>query len=546
VGNQPHTPLPSNPPPPDMNIRHSGYQTWDIPSHLTEHQPGWFTHLIENVSGNSAYACVLDDASPPEQPLPANKRWKLAGFGNSTELQRLDIVHHHVYKNGCPTGLRLDKPQLLKETLNAWLGEQACIYAEAATTLPDDWPTHAGLFTWWAYEAAWLLEEALPRHVPCPTLNSPQVRCIAFRQWFCFDAHTHTLHGMGLSSDNAQTVATYLAQASHKAASSARGSLSLTKTIHSYLLTDSAKHATAYTPSLSQAAFEAHVETIKTAIEAGELYQANLSLQWQREVHLNPWHLFTAMQTRNPSPFAALWKSPQGWILSNSPERLVKQEANSRLSTRPIAGTRGRGSTPEQDNAKERELLALEKERAEHLMLVDLERNDLGRVSLAGSVSVDECMIIERYSHVMHVVSNIVGQGTPEVRFADLMQAMHPGGTITGCPKLRCMELLAELEPTARGMYTGSLGYIDPIRHRTDMNILIRSVQLVPRSPVAFRQGIALQRKAGKATYALTLQAGAGIVADSVPAHEYRESRRKAEALFEAIESVAEQPPGTR
>jgi len=287
----------------------------------------------------------------------------------------------------------------------------------------------------------------------------------------------------------------------------------------------------AYTPSLTQADFEAGVAQIKTWIEAGELYQANLSVQWQRTVHLNPWRLFEALTHRNPSPFAGLWKSPQGWVLSNSPERLIKQDALS-LSTRPIAGTRSRGQSLQAQRRLEHELLNLEKERAEHLMLVDLERNDLGQVCQAGTVEVDELMSVERYSHVTHVVSNVKGTKEPEVSHTQILQALFPGGTITGCPKLRCIQKLAELEHTARGVYTGSMGYMDPHTQRMDFNILIRTIHLLPLKPFQSQAcASAIQ------TYRLSLQAGAGIVHDSHPQAEWKESLKKAKALLEAIES---------
>jgi anthranilate/para-aminobenzoate synthase component I len=169
------------------------------------------------------------------------------------------------------------------------------------------------------------------------------------------------------------------------------------------------------------------------------------------------------------------------------------------------------------------------------MMLVDLERNDLGRVSKPGSVEVDELMQIEQYSHVMHVVSNVVGQAVDGLSYPQLMRAMHPGGTITGCPKLRCMRILSDLEPAPRHAYTGSLGYVDALRQRTDMNILIRTLSLQPVQPYRFH---GYEAPYGVGDYRVRLQAGAGIVYDSIPEHEYRESIRKAKALLEAIEAV--------
>jgi para-aminobenzoate synthetase component 1 len=286
---------------------------------------------------------------------------------------------------------------------------------------------------------------------------------------------------------------------------------------------------TTYQASFNSHTFAEAVEVLKHAIEVGDLYQANLSIQWQRRIQaLDPWQVFHAMTCRNPSPFAGLWKSPQGWVLSNSPERLVKQK-DRELSTRPIAGTRSRGSSPEAQAQRERDLLTLEKERAEHLMLVDLERNDLGKVCVAGSVEVDELMSVERYSHVTHTVSNIQGRQSPQRTQMEILQALFPGGTITGCPKLRCMTYLERLEPAARHYYTGSMGYLDPQRQCMDFNILIRTLTLAPETAMPWHA------IANPQAYTVFLQAGAGIVHDSVASYEFKESLKKAKALFEVL-----------
>jgi anthranilate/para-aminobenzoate synthase component I len=200
-------------------------------------------------------------------------------------------------------------------------------------------------------------------------------------------------------------------------------------------------------------------------------------------------------------------------LISSSPERLVRLH-NGQADTRPIAGTRPRGLDPRDDQRLIGELLANEKERAEHLMLVDLERNDLGRVCRIGSVQVDEFMAIEQYSHVSHLVSHLSGVLKPEATPFDLIRALFPGGTITGVPKIRCMEIIEELEPVRRGPYTGSFGYIG-WNGDLDLNIVIRTLVWC----------------AGKGY----LQVGAGIVADSDPAREYEETLQKAQAFFSAL-----------
>jgi para-aminobenzoate synthetase component I len=231
------------------------------------------------------------------------------------------------------------------------------------------------------------------------------------------------------------------------------------------------------------------------------------------------------LQAINPSPFASYWRSPFGDVISCSPERLVEGHwagNNFRVSTRPIAGTRRRGHTPQQDQLLAVELRSNAKEQAEHIMLVDLERNDLGRVCEWGSVQVDELLTIEHYSHVMHLVSNVVGTLKPEYDSVDLIRAMFPGGTITGCPKVRCMAIIEALEPLRRSLFYGSCGYLDG-RGNLDLNILIRTLLYVADEDGAKVWG----------------QVGAGIVADSDPAREWLESLQKAQAQLQALQVVA-------
>lgn len=273
--------------------------------------------------------------------------------------------------------------------------------------------------------------------------------------------------------------------------------------------------------SFTPEAFAQTVERIKAQIVQGEVYQANLSLQLKKTLTLDPYALFAHMCERNPSPFTAFWKAPEGLLLCNSPERLIQVSESGLAKTRPIAGTRGRGQTSEEDAAIGEMLLQNAKERAEHLMLVDLARNDLGRVCEPGSVQVDELMVLERYAHVTHVVSNVVGQVKPEQTQWDILTALFPGGTITGCPKIRCVNILDALEPVSRGLYTGGVGYLDAASHAMDFNIIIRSLYLKPtEQPLRYNTAI---------------HVGAGIVHDAVGAHEYRECLRKASALLDAL-----------
>jgi len=268
----------------------------------------------------------------------------------------------------------------------------------------------------------------------------------------------------------------------------------------------------------SQAAYEAAVRRAKEYIRAGDIFQANLSLRFSTETATDSWTIYQQLHRINPSPFASYWRTPWGAVVSCSPERLVSLRGD-RAETRPIAGTRPRGDSPPADQQFAEELLSNRKELAEHIMLVDLERNDLGRVCTWGTVQVDELMALEPYSHVMHLVSNVVGTLAPGKTAIDLIRATFPGGTITGCPKVRCMAIIEELEPLRRSLFYGSCGYLD-WRGHLDLNILIRTLLLAPTDNGA---------------QAVWGQVGAGIVADSQPTREWRESLQKAQAQLLAI-----------
>lgn len=259
------------------------------------------------------------------------------------------------------------------------------------------------------------------------------------------------------------------------------------------------------------------VRRAKEYIAAGDIFQANLSQRISANIgDKSPWEIYKVLRSVNPSPFAAYADFGDYQIVSSSPERLIKVKDNV-IETRPIAGTRPRGKDFKEDEQMRVELLLNEKERAEHIMLIDLERNDIGRVSRYGSVVVDELMITEDYSHVIHIVSNVRGILEKGKTCFDVIKAAFPGGTITGVPKVRCMEIIDELEPVQRGPYTGSLGYIG-FSGNMDLNIIIRTFVI--------KDGFAY------------VQAGAGIVADSDPEREYYETLKKAEALIRTLEIV--------
>lgn len=268
---------------------------------------------------------------------------------------------------------------------------------------------------------------------------------------------------------------------------------------------------------LSKEQYMDMVARAKEYIRAGDIFQANLSLRLRARIgKTHPWRIYCALREINPSPFACFLDFGDYFIVSSSPERLIKTDTRS-VETRPIAGTRPRGRDVHEDALMRRELLLNEKEKAEHIMLIDLERNDLGKVSDYGSVMVDELMSTEDYSHVMHIVSNIKGRLANGRTMFDCIKAAFPGGTITGVPKVRCMQIINELEPLRRGPYTGSIGYLGFSGHM-DLNIVIRSFLI--KNETAY------------------VQAGAGIVADSEPEREYLESLRKAEALLVTLRVV--------
>lgn len=269
-------------------------------------------------------------------------------------------------------------------------------------------------------------------------------------------------------------------------------------------------------PSLSGEAFRSAVRRAQDYIAAGHTYQVNLSRRTSRATSLAPTAIYEALRRVNPSPYMGLLRLPEFALVCGSPELLVKLN-NGIVSSRPIAGTRPRGEGATQDAHFSAELFASEKERAEHLMLVDLIRNDIGRVAEFGSVRVSEFMALERYSHVMHIVSQVEGRLARGKTWVDVFRSMFPGGTITGCPKFRTMEIIEELEPVGRGFYTGALGWIS-YGGEMEMNIVIRSMLV--------KNGVA------------HVQAGAGIVADSQPARELDEATRKAQALWVALDAA--------
>ncbi|MEO1094263.1 MAG: anthranilate synthase component I [Cyanobacteria bacterium J06638_28] len=385
---------------------------------------------------------------------------------------------------------RLTTPQPPAVLLDATTGNSCAI---------DNLPFAGGWLGWLGYDLAWEIEVL-------PTLNTdPLPFPVAF--WYepaTFAVLDHEQQQLWLAASN----------------------------LPQLVLMETALAATEAVPPLtpvnftggltlasSQAEYEAAVRQAKQHIQAGDVFQTNLSLRFATQTTAASWAIYRRLHSINPSPFASYWCTPWGAVVSCSPERLVSLH-NDIAETRPIAGTRSRGKTPAQDQALSEELRANTKEKAEHIMLVDLERNDLGRVCTWGTITVDELMTIEPYSHVMHLVSNVVGTLAPEHSAIDLIRAVFPGGTITGCPKVRCMEIIEALEPLRRNLFYGSCGYLD-YRGHLDLNILIRTLLWTPGG--------------GDRPHTVWGQVGAGIVADSQPTQEWQESLQKAKAQLLSV-----------
>ena len=270
----------------------------------------------------------------------------------------------------------------------------------------------------------------------------------------------------------------------------------------------------AFSANCTQQQFEQIVLAGKEYIKAGDIFQFVPSQRLRVNSPADPFDVYRALRIINPSPFMFYLKSPACTLIGSSPEILCRV-ADGQITSRPLAGTRRRGKTAEEDAELEKELLADPKERAEHIMLVDLHRNDVGRVAKIGSVRISDVMTVERYSHVMHITSNVTGELAPGLTALDALRVSLPVGTVSGAPKIRAMQIIDELEPTRRGPYGGAVGYLD-FAGNMDTCIALRTI--------VWRNGV------------FDVQAGAGVVADSIPASEYEETMNKAKAMLKAVE----------
>ena len=399
------------------------------------------------------------------------------------------------------------QPQIFTPAVGQILDCLRGLLAQENSQAPADLPAHlpftGGWLGWLGYELAWEIERLPVRH-PDP-LPFPIAYWYAPQSFAILDHWEQVLYLSAPTAAELDNLALKLARVD------AIDSVQLSIQPASIPIDlDNLKDLHLFT---SAAQYQQAILQAQKYIQAGDIFQTNLSLRFSTQTDLDSWQIYQNLQQINPSPFASYWQTPWGAMISCSPERLVQLQQQ-QATTRPIAGTRKRGQSPAQDVQLAQELLANHKEIAEHIMLVDLERNDLGRVCQWGSVNVDELLSIERYSHVMHLVSNVTGELNPKFDSIDLIRAMFPGGTITGCPKVRCMEIIAELEPLPRNLFYGSCGYLDR-RGYLDLNILIRTL--------LYHKGTVWG------------QVGAGIVADSHPDQEWRESLQKAAAQIAAL-----------
>ncbi|MGH8130126.1 MAG: aminodeoxychorismate synthase component I [Steroidobacteraceae bacterium] len=375
------------------------------------------------------------------------------------------------------------------ERLNDWWG------GDRGAPPPDTWPFGGGWFLFLGYELAAEVEPTLD----LPASPLPVVAC-AWRMRAAL-LHDHLTRKSALIAEEGQEAAVERLQAEFE---SARAEQIPGKQQAPVVVVedDPVLYLTACRRALSH-------------IAAGDIYQANLARAWRASLPegTGAAALYARLRAANPGAFSGIAALPGVTILSSSPERLVRVRGR-RIDTRPIAGTRPRLASG--DAAAIAELIGSPKERAEHVMLIDLERNDLGRLCEAGSVRVDEFMVVESYAHVHHIVSNVSGRLRGDVEPGDVIRALFPGGTITGCPKVRCMQLIGELEGKGRGAYTGAMGYL-ALDGSLDLNILIRTMTIGDGE--------------------LELRAGAGIVADSDPLRELDETRAKARGLLRALNS---------
>lgn len=371
-----------------------------------------------------------------------------------------------------------------------------------------------GLAGYFGYDCVRYIEKKLEKSCPADTLGCPDILLLQTEELAVIDNLSGKLY-----------IIVYADPGVPDAFASAQERLSELKTLLGKPIDAPTVHPCTSHPvqrEFDKADFLNSVERAKALIEGGDFMQVQVGQRLKKVYTQSPLSLYRALRTLNPSPYMYFYNFGDFHVVGASPEILVRHEATregSKVTIRPLAGTRPRGKTPEQDLQTEQELLNDPKERAEHVMLIDLARNDIGRIAVPGSVKVTEAFKVERYSHVMHIVSNVEGQVQEDLSAMDILKATFPAGTLSGAPKIHAMELIDQLEPTKRGIYGGACGYLS---FAGDMDVAI-----------AIRTGIVKDQT-------LYVQAAAGVVADSVPELEWMETEHKARALLRACELVEE------
>ncbi len=504
-----------------------------IAGHMAEVSPCkryfWRSHPLQKRSGSALFAALFQPQTAltgiagiatlleSPYPLPAN----------SLPAQAAAIARYSICAG---------PPRIVKGQAQLWTPKIGQIFpllqrlqqrgdrAAISDAIPSHLPFIGGWLGWLGYDTAWEIEK-LP-WLRADTLPFPVAFWYEPAEFAVLDHHLQQLWlaaetpaALDMMTDRTSALTAICSD--QIADGEINASICTEYTDRKYTDKKDQRLTQGLTFETSQAHFHQAVQQAKAHIRAGDVFQVNHSLRFQAQTRTSSWEIYEALHRINPSPFASYWQTPWGSVVSCSPERLVQLQ-NGMAQTRPIAGTRPRGKTVLADKASAQALSSDRKEQAEHIMLVDLERNDLGRVCQWGSVQVSELMTIERYSHVMHLVSNVVGKLQPHQSAAQLIAAMFPGGTITGCPKVRCMEIIESLEPVRRSLFYGSCGYLDQRGH-LDLNILIRTLLISAPTPTNPVWGTVWG------------QVGAGIVADSDPEREWQESLQKAKAQLLAL-----------
>ena len=451
---------------------------------------------------DTEYSCLLESVKGGERW----GRWSIIGLRSTT---RLRVTGHQwrLEEDGQITEDRqVDNPL---EAVTRFLD------SFRVPELPDLPRFHGGLVGYFGYDTARYVEPRLAGKAPVDSLDTPDILLMLMEDLVVFD----NLKG------RAQLI-TYarpdepgaLARAQTRLAQRIQQLKKCQLETCSPLREDPvAQEGPAFCSEWGEAGYKAAVGRIKDYIAAGDVMQVVLSQRMSQPWTAPPLHLYRALRSLNPSPYMYFLNLKDFHVVGSSPEILARLESG-QLTVRPLAGTRPRGQTPEQDQALEKELLADPKELAEHLMLIDLGRNDVGRVARTGSVRLEEQMQVERYSHVMHIVSQVTGLLAEGVTLMEALAAVLPAGTLSGAPKIRAMEIIDELEPVKRGIYGGAIGYLG-WNGAMDTAIAIRTAII----------------KDGR----LHIQAGAGVVADSEPDKEWQETLNKGQVLFQAVQNLA-------